>query len=139
MQYTSAARTPSYPEARCGFYYDDHWISPYLRADFVLNAGRHFLEFEIYVPQFDDFDDCSLQVRMGLRPIFESEPMAPGHRQRHSIELPTSGDAGVVSIVLRSSVRWRAPDPDRRLLGLVLPTLHCITEGCDMLGIPSAA
>jgi hypothetical protein len=134
-----AARTPSHPEIRCGFYYEDRWISPYLRVDFVLREGRHILEFEAYAPQFEEFDDACLQVRMGLLPLFESEPMSPGCHQWHRIELPTPGNACTVPIVFRSSVRWRAPDPDRRLLGLVLPSLQCVTESGNAFGISSAA
>jgi len=126
-----AARTPSHPEIRCGFYYEDRWISPYLRADFVLSAGNHFLEFEVYAPPFVVFDGVRLLVRMGLLTLLESEPMRRDQSQRHRIELPTSGQSETVSIVLRSSVRWRAPDPDRRLLGLVLPSFHCVAESAS--------
>lgn len=113
------------PTVRCGFYFEDKWISPYLRVDFVLPPGSSTLDFEVYNPQHEEFRDAWFLVRLGLTPLYRSEPMPTWHRQVHSIELPALDEGGVASVAFRSSVRWRAPHPDERVLGLILLSLVC--------------
>ncbi len=129
------------PVARSGFYYEDRWISPYLRVEFQLPAGQPFLEFDVYNPQHEEFAGASFLVRLGLTPLYRSEPMGREHRQWHTIKLPPMAESGVVSIAFRSSVRWRAPEPDKRLLGLMLPALYCSMrpDRADPDIVPSAA
>ena len=113
------------PTARCGFYYGDKWISPYLRVEFDLPAGETMLEFAVYNPKHDEFRDARVLVRLGLVSLFHSEKLRQGQLIRHAIALPPLGEAGPVSISFRSSVRWRAPAPDQRELGVILPALFC--------------
>lgn len=114
------------PITRSGLYYDDGWISPYLRVDFLLSKGRYMLHFEVYTPK----PDVMLLVRVGVTPLFRSNPMPQNSFQRHSIPLPTLVAAGVLPISFRSSLSWRA-DNDSRVLGVVLPSLYCTVEADD--------
>ena len=113
------------PTIRCGFYYPDRWVSPYLGVDFALPTGQPVLEFAVFNPKNAEFLGASFLVRLGLIALYRSAPMQPDTYQRHSIELPAMHEAATISISFRSSVRWRAPDPDERVLGLVLPLLYC--------------
>ena len=122
---TDDAATPILPTTRCGFYYDDKWISPYLRVEFDLPAGAPVLEFEVYNPQNEEFLDARMLVRLGLVTLYHTEPLEIGRLTQHTIELPVLGERDLVSISFRSSVRWRAPPPDQRALGLILPSLFC--------------
>ena len=122
---TDGAISRILPTTRCGFYYDDKWISPYLRVDFDLPAGFPVLEFEIYNPRNEEFLDARVLVRAGLVSLYHSEPLQIGNLTQHTIELPALNQSDTISISFRSSVRWRAAPPDQRDLGLILPSLYC--------------
>ena len=83
------------------------------------------LEFVVYNPKSAEFLGASFLVRLGLVPLYRSAPMQPDSNLRHAVELPALNAPATISISFRSSVRWRAPDPDKRSLGLVLASLHC--------------
>jgi hypothetical protein len=113
------------PRIRCGSYYPDKWTTPYLGVDFALPAGQPILEFTVYNPRYAVYDGASLLVRLSLVPLYRSGQMQPGSYERVALELPPCGAGAIIALSFRSSVKWSPLGSDKRILGLILPSLRC--------------
>lgn len=107
------------PKILCGEWYDDNWISPYVRAEFPVTGKPSTLHVTMYCPEI--VGPTTAVIRKGHQALGRISDILPGETKTWDCPLDnpdTTHDTVSLSIRIETSI---CPGhDDNRELGLVL-------------------
>lgn len=113
------------PEIIVGHLYEDLWCTPYMRANFNLQAGRHALKIRVWNPKNPAFLNNRIDIRRGLTLLHSTGALELEGTGSVFTEINIPTDNYQLSISLRSTISWYPPAPDTRFLGFILLSWEC--------------
>lgn len=105
------------PQILCGDWFDDGWVTPYVRRRFAGADGPLRLVLGLYCPDSEDAP-ITVAVRLGARAVVVEDAVPPGKLVYWTRRF--EGPDGDVDISLRTSRPCRSGAGDARDLGIVV-------------------
>ena len=102
-----------------GNWWEDNWLSPYVRARFQCDAAELRMRIELFLPDTET-EPMQIVFRMGGITVLGEETVEP--RELRVIELPLprfKSAQNQVDISLRTSRRFNSSADDQRNLGVL--------------------
>lgn len=107
-------------EIVCGEWWEDRWISPYVRCRFLVGRGPKTLHVVFLLPKRYP-QTPSISIRSGVSLVGVTHPIPL--EKPVALALPLTGmeDQTEINISLRSDKMWHPGGDDTRALGVVVP------------------